>query len=112
MVVVNQSGKSFFSIFRRRNSSDTAAMNSWTEGQEHHSGSFAERLIADGSRTAAEALAQQIGTGIELAGRRKDGSEFPIELMLSHWKTPRNLGDGGESATSACARLRKIIWRG
>jgi len=44
---------------------------------------FAERLIADGTRTAAEALAQQIGTGIELSGRRKDGSEFPIELMLS-----------------------------
>jgi light-regulated signal transduction histidine kinase (bacteriophytochrome) len=38
---------------------------------------FAERLIADGTRTAAEALAQQIGTGIELYGRRKDGSEFP-----------------------------------
>jgi PAS domain S-box-containing protein len=44
---------------------------------------FAERLIADGTRTAAEALAQQIGTGIELIGQRKDGSEFPIELMLS-----------------------------
>jgi PAS domain S-box-containing protein len=44
---------------------------------------FAERLIADGTRTAAEALAQQIGTGIELTGRRKDGSEFPIEIMLS-----------------------------
>src|SRR6202789_1534567 len=44
---------------------------------------FAERLIADGERTAAEALAQQIGTGIELLGRRKDGSEFPIEIMLS-----------------------------
>jgi PAS domain S-box-containing protein len=44
---------------------------------------FAERLIADGTRTAAEALAQQIGTGLELRGRRKDGSEFPIELMLS-----------------------------
>ncbi len=44
---------------------------------------FAERLIADGTRTAEDALAQQIGTGIELTGRRKDGSEFPIELMLS-----------------------------
>src|SRR5580658_6835614 len=44
---------------------------------------FAERLIADGTRSAAEALAQQIGTGIELIARRKDGSEFPIEMMLS-----------------------------
>ena len=44
---------------------------------------FAERLIADGQRSAEDALAQQIGTGIELIGRRKDGSEFPIELMLS-----------------------------
>ena len=44
---------------------------------------FAERLVADGHRSAAEALAQQIGTGIELVGRRKDGSEFPVEIMLS-----------------------------
>jgi PAS domain S-box-containing protein len=44
---------------------------------------FAERLIADGLRSAEDALAQQIGTGIELSGRRKDRSEFPIELMLS-----------------------------
>jgi len=44
---------------------------------------FAERIIADGTRTAAEALAQQIGTGIELNALRKDGSVFPIEIMLS-----------------------------
>ena len=31
---------------------------------------FAERLVADGTRTAAEALAQQIGTGIELVALR------------------------------------------
>jgi len=44
---------------------------------------FAERLIADALRSVEDALAQQIGTGIELIARRKNGSEFPIELMLS-----------------------------
>jgi PAS domain S-box-containing protein len=39
---------------------------------------FAERIIADQMRSAADALAQQIGTGIELVALRKDGSEFPI----------------------------------
>jgi PAS domain S-box-containing protein len=44
---------------------------------------FAERLIADGTRSPSEAMAQQIGSGIELSGRRKNGSVFPIEIMLS-----------------------------
>src|SRR6202163_1602846 len=84
MVVVNQSGeivllnvqaeKQFG--YRRDELVGQKVKNLIPEG-------FAERLIADGTRTAAEALAQQIGTGIELSGRRKDGSEFPIEIMLS-----------------------------
>jgi PAS domain S-box-containing protein len=49
---------------------------------------FAERLITDATRTVAEALAQQIGTGIELSGRRKDGTKFPIEIMLSPLESP------------------------
>src|SRR6185369_11301252 len=44
---------------------------------------FAERLVADDLRSTEDALAQQIGTGIELSARRKDGTEFPIEIMLS-----------------------------
>jgi PAS domain S-box-containing protein len=82
MVVVNQSGEFVLlnaqaeKQFGRDELIGRKVKNIIPEG-------FAERLIADGTRSAAEALAQQIGTGIELSGRRKDGSEFPIEIMLS-----------------------------
>lgn len=52
---------------------------------------FAERLIADGLRSAADAIAQQIGTGIELNGRRKNGTEFPLEIMLSPLKSAEGI---------------------
>jgi len=84
MVVVNQGGKIVLLNvqaekqfgYRRDELVGQRVINIIPEG-------FAERLIADGTRTAAEALAQQIGTGIELIGLRKDGSGFPIEIMLS-----------------------------
>ncbi len=49
---------------------------------------FAERLVAHDLRSAQDARTQQIGTGIELVGRRKDSSEFAIELLLSPLTSP------------------------
>jgi PAS domain S-box-containing protein len=64
---------------------------------------FAERLIADGTRSAAEARAQEIGTGIELSAQRKDGSLFPIEMMLSPMQS--------ENVTLVTAAIRDITKR-
>ena len=64
---------------------------------------FAERLVTDATRSETDALAQEIGTGIELSGRRKDGTTFPIEIMLS----PLASADG----TLVTAAIRNISVR-
>jgi diguanylate cyclase (GGDEF)-like protein/PAS domain S-box-containing protein len=51
---------------------------------------FAERLRADYRRSPEVARTQEIGAGIELIGRRKDHSEFPLQMML----TPMDTGAG------------------
>ena len=61
---------------------------------------FAERLIADGLRSAEDALEQQFGMGIELAGRRKDGTAFPIEMMLNPLES-----EGGMLVTAAIRNI-------
>ncbi len=104
MVVVNQNGeivllnlqaeKQFG--YRRNELLGQKVTNIIPEG-------FAERLIADDLRSAEDALAQQIGTGIELHGRRKDASEFPIELMLSPL--------GGADGILVTAAIRDITTR-
>jgi PAS domain-containing protein len=58
---------------------------------------FAERLIADGTRSAAEALAQQIGTGIELCGAAKGWQRVSHrDHVESARKCRGNSGDGGD----------------
>jgi PAS domain S-box-containing protein len=104
MVVVNQSGeivllnvqaeKQFG--YRRDELLGQKVTNIIPEG-------FAERLIADDLRSAEDASAQQIGTGIELIARRKDGGEFPIEIMLS----PLDSAEG----TLVTAAIRNISVR-
>jgi two-component system, cell cycle sensor histidine kinase and response regulator CckA len=48
----------------------------------------ADRHIAHRNGFIAHPVARPVGIGLDLAGRRKDGSEFPVEISLSPVETP------------------------
>jgi PAS domain S-box-containing protein len=97
MVVVNQDGRIVLLNVQAEKQFGIAATSS--SGRRSRT-SFPKGLRSDDrrrTRTATDALEQQIGTGIELSGLRKDGSEFPIEIMLSPWRATRRPCNGGHS---------------
>jgi PAS domain S-box-containing protein len=87
MVVVNQHGE--IVLLNLRAEAEFGYRRDELLGQKVTSivpDGFAERLLQDG----VDVLARQIVSGIDLTGRRKDGSNFPIEIMLS----PTQDGEG------------------
>jgi PAS domain S-box-containing protein len=64
---------------------------------------FTERLVPGGDPRVVDALAQQMGEGNELYGLRKDGSKFPVEILVRPLETSTGiLAAMGISDASEC----------
>ncbi len=52
---------------------------------------FRERHVLHRAGYVAEPRVRSMGRGLDLAGRRRDGTEFPVEISLSDVRTPQGL---------------------
>ena len=50
-----------------------------------------ERHLAHRAGYVVEPRVRPMGTGLDLAGRRRDGTEFPVEISLSYVRTPQGV---------------------
>ncbi len=66
-------------------------------------GAVRERHVHHRDKYIGDPHARMMGTGLRLAGRRKDGSEFPVEISLSPFET--------EDGTLVTAAVRDISSR-
>ncbi len=52
---------------------------------------YSGRHVTDRTKFMSNPYARPMGTGLELYGRRKDGTEFPLDVALNPLKTPNGL---------------------
>ncbi|MBX7222277.1 MAG: PAS domain S-box protein [Blastocatellia bacterium] len=89
VVVVNQCG-----TIERVNSQTERMFGYRREELVHHSieqllpERYRKRHVGHRTRYTAEPHLRPMGVDLELFGRRKDGSEFPVDIMLSPMQTP------------------------
>jgi PAS domain S-box-containing protein len=80
IITVNSQGEKMFGYTREEFMGKTVEMLIPPRFAAHH--------VEHRSRYSAQPQVRKMGTGIELFGRRKDGTEFPVEVMLCPVTTP------------------------